>query len=41
MKNQELVHANQELEAFKNLVLALTFIAVLVFLGMAFASESA
>ena len=41
MKNQELLQANQELEAFKNLILFLVFVAALVYVGMAVASESA
>jgi hypothetical protein len=41
MKNQELIQANQDLEAFKNVVLVLLFVAALVFLGMALGSESA
>ena len=39
MKNQELSQTNAELEAFKDLILALVFVAAIVFVGMAFTSE--
>jgi hypothetical protein len=38
-ENQELTEANNDLEAFKNLAIALVVIAVVVFVGMALTSE--
>jgi hypothetical protein len=41
MKNQELTQTNMELEAFKDLILALVFVAAVVFVGLALTSEGA
>jgi hypothetical protein len=41
MKNQELTQANMQLEAFKDLIFGLAFVAVIVFVGMALTSEGA
>lgn len=41
MKNQELTQANMQLEAFKDLIFGLAFVAVIVFVDMALTSERA
>ena len=41
IKNQELTQDNMQLEAFKDLIFALAFVAFIVFLGMALPSEGA